>query len=133
MNENKTIISIKATFKYRRNANERIDVIKENALELSGETQLRHIEGFYDTVESIFKEYINFHKPTTDCGITYMIELDVLKMYDNGENHYDRWEAYETNQDGEGLFFEPDTKYTDGARTMYITKNVRKDLASYVI
>lgn len=134
MNEKKTIISVKWEYGYRKSYDERIEVRKDFELELSGETTLRDIENFYENLENVFKSYKKEHKKVFTNGVWYRMEIDVLKLYDDRESAYDRWVSqYYTDQDGEGIFLEPDTKYTDASRTIYLTKNIFKDLASYVV
>lgn len=95
---------------------------------LTAETKLKDIEDFYDVAEGIFKDCISAHKKF----LTYEVEVYRLTEYDDGSKGFDRWvSAPCSGQDGEGLYFCADTKYTDGTRDIYLQKkSVRKDLAS---
>lgn len=69
----------------------------------------------------------------------FHMELEVIEAeYKNQEDpeknliqeSFDHWVSVPTHdQDSEGIYLKPDTRYTNECRDMYLTKDTLKDLA----
>lgn len=121
-----TRISIESRIAETKNFT-RITREKEWALTLNGETTLGSIEDFYEVLESIYKSCMKAHSKS----LSYVVEVCRQTEYDDGTRHFDRWLSAPCGaQDGIGLYFNPDTRYTDVSRDIYLQKkSLRKDLA----
>ena len=121
-------ITIECTI-WERKGIERIERGKEWTLWLNANTTLTDVEDFYKVSESIFKDCIKAHKKSTD----YQMQIMQSVIFDDSTSKTDRWVSDSWySQDGEGIHLLPDTRYTNESRDIYLTKNVRKDLASYL-
>lgn len=96
-------------------------------------TDFSEIVEFLEDIKKIWK------KGTAAIKAGFYMELEVIEaVYQNwGEpekdlmqQSYNRWVSVPTHeQDGEGIYLRPDTRYTDECRDMYLTKDTLKDLA----
>lgn len=102
-------------------------------INLTDNTDFSEIVEFLEDIKKIWKKGMAAIK----AGL-YM-ELEVTEaVYQNWEDpekdliqkSYNRWVSVKTDeQDGDGIYLRPDTRYTDECRDMYLTKNTLKDLA----
>lgn len=128
-NVEKQVISIEATI-WERKGIERVERGKEWDLWLNGKTTLQDIEDFYEVAEDIFKWCIKAQKN----GITYQLQLHHCVYYDDSTSRCDSWVSVPWyDQDGENIFLRANERNEDPQRDLYLTKNIRKDIASYVI
>ena len=128
-NVKERVVSIEATV-WERKGIERVERSREWSIWLNGKETLRDIEEFYEVAESIIKWCIKAPRKNTP----YQVVVSQSVYYDDSTSGCDRWVSvpwYE--QDDEGIYLKPDERYTDASRDMYLTKNIRKDLASYMV
>lgn len=102
-------------------------------INLTDGTDFSEIIEFMEDIKKVWKKSMAAIK----AGL-YM-ELEVTEaVYENwlepGKNlvqkSYNRWGSVPTHeQDSEGIYLRPDTRYTDECRDMYLTKDTLKDLA----
>lgn len=105
----------------------------EAEIKLTDETSFSEIVEFMEEVKKIWKKGMNAIK----AGL-YM-ELEITEStYDNWlspdknliQKSFNRWVSAPTQeQDDEGIYLRPDTRYTDECRDMYLTKDTLKSLA----
>lgn len=101
-------------------------------IKLTDNTDFSEIVEFLEDIKKIWK------KGTAAIKAGFYMELEVIEaVYQNwGEpekdliqKSFNRWVSVPTHeQDGEGIYLRPDTRYTDECRDMYLTKDTLKDL-----
>lgn len=102
-------------------------------INLTDSTDFSEIIEFMGDIKKVWK------KGMAAIKAGFYMELEVTEaVYENWlepeknlvQKSYNRWVSVPTHeQDNEGIYLRPDTRYTDECRDMYLTKDTLKDLA----
>lgn len=102
-------------------------------IRLADNTTFSEIVEFLEDVKKVYK------KGMAAIKAGFRMELEVTEaVYENWLEpekdlilkSFNRWVSVETyEQDNEGIYLRPDTRYTEEHRDMYLTKDTLKDLA----
>lgn len=102
-------------------------------INLTDSTDFSKIIEFMEDIKKVWK------KGMAAIKAGFYMELEVTEaVYENWlepeknlvQKSYNRWVSAPTHeQDSEGIYLRPDTRYTDECRGMYLTKDTLKDLA----
>lgn len=102
-------------------------------INLADSTTFSEIVKFLDDVKRVYK------KGMTAIKTGSQMELEITEsVYENWlepgkeliQKSFNRWVSIPTHeQDDQGIYLRPDTRYTEEHRDMYLSKDVLKDLA----
>lgn len=111
--------------------NEIIYKIRKAELQICDQTSFADIVRFMDGIKFIWKAAMEATRNE------FYFELEMIDAtYDNWNNNkplitksFDFWSFKGYNEDMEGIYLQPDTRYTIENRDIYLKEDVMKDLA----
>lgn len=99
--------------------------------QLADDTSFREIVEFIEGVKRIYSEAIKASKRGAFVKhevISAVYDNWLVKDADLVQKGFDRWYFEGYNEDTDGIYLLPDTRYTDEQHNLYLTKNVLHDL-----